>query len=221
MQQNLFGKSHWQHRFSHGGSLRQCRAGRGARPLSSREPLHLVLKANKEKIRPGFRTYKRFALIHFILRKYAVHFFVKIEQVSIQGDHIHLLIRTTRRSNYQNFFRVFAGQIAQRFEKEGLLTVTKQPLSKPLSRPVGNPAHAPVTGTPGMTGSVGKNGVIGTSPRGLWLHRPFSRVVPGWRAYKIVRDYIQLNEKEALGQIPYRKERLKGLSNSEWQILWK
>ncbi len=219
MQQNLFGKTQWQHRFSYGGTLRQCRAGRGARPLSSREPLHLVLKARKEKLRPGFRTYKRFALVHFILRQYAAWFFVKIEQVSIQGDHIHLLIRTTRRSNYQNFFRVFAGQIAQRFEKEGLLTITKQ---SPI-QPTRNRAHAQVTGTPGMTGRVGTTQTNGTAPNlappsltGLWRHRPFSRVVRGWRAYKIVRDYIQLNEKEALGQIPYRKERLKGLSNSEW-----
>ncbi len=228
MQQNLFGKTHWQHRFSHGGTLRKCRAGRGARPLSCREPLHLVLKAKREKILPGFRTYKRFALIHFLLRKYAAHFFVKIEQVSIQSDHIHLLIRTTRRSNYQNFFRVFAGQIAQRFEKEGLLTVTKQPLPKKG----GTPAHAKVTGTPRVTGSVGTTGSKTSasstptcpppaSPKGLWRHRPFSRVVRGWRAYKIVRDYIQLNEKEALGQIPYRKKRLTGLSNSEWQILWR
>ncbi len=190
MQQNFFGKTHWQHRFSYGGTLRQCRTGRGARPLSCREPLHLVLKARKEKIRPGFRTYKRFALIHFILRKYAAHFFVKIEQVSIQGDHIHLLIRTTRRSNFQNFFRVFAGQIAQRFEKEGLLTITK-----PLFA-------ANVTGTPKVTVSQRTTGSRESSRapclNGLWLHRPFSRVVRGWRAYKIVRDYIQLNEKEAL-----------------------
>ena len=221
MQQNFFGKTQWQHRFSYGGTLRQCRAGRGARPLSSREPLHLVLKARKEKIRPGFRTYKRFALIHFILRKYAAHFFVKIEQVSIQGDHIHLLIRTTRRSNYQNFFRVFAGQISQRFEKEGLLTITKPP----LPQPAGDRVHANVTGPPKVTVSQGTSQSRETSRapclNGLWRHRPFSRVVRGWRAYKIVRDYIQLNEKEALGQIPYRKERLKGLSNSEWQILWR
>ncbi len=220
MQQNFFGKTQWQHRFSYGGTLRQCRAGRGARPLSSREPLHLVLKARKEKIRPGFRTYKRFALIHFILRKYAAHFFVKIEQVSIQGDHIHLLIRTTRRSNFQNFFRVFAGQIAQRFEKKGLLTITKQPLPQPAVDRV----HANVTGTPKVNVSQGtsQSREISRAPclNGLWRHRPFSRVVRG-RAYKIVRDYIQLNEKEALGQIPYRKERLKGLSNSEWQILWR
>jgi len=54
----------------------------------------------------------------------------------------------------------------------------------------------------------------------LWRHRPFTRVVKGWRAYNIVRDYIQLNEKEALGDIPYRAERLRGLSSSDREILW-
>jgi len=45
-------------------------------------------------------------------------------------------------------------------------------------------------------------------------------VVREWKAYKIVRDYIQLNEKKALGEIPYQKRRLKGLSMQDWQILW-
>ena len=54
----------------------------------------------------------------------------------------------------------------------------------------------------------------------LWRYRPFTRVVKGYRAYKTVRDYIQLNEKEAIGEIPYRKRRLKGLSASEWDVLW-
>lgn len=55
---------------------------------------------------------------------------------------------------------------------------------------------------------------------GLWKHRPFTRVVKGWKAYRIVRNYIQLNEKEALGVIPYRKTRLRGLSMKDWQLLW-
>ncbi len=54
----------------------------------------------------------------------------------------------------------------------------------------------------------------------LWKYRPFTRVVKGYRAYKTVRDYIQLNEKEAIGEIPYRMRRLKGLSASEWEALW-
>ena len=54
----------------------------------------------------------------------------------------------------------------------------------------------------------------------LWKYRPFSRVVKGWKAYQIVRHYIQINEKEANREIRYRKERLKGLSLAEWQLLW-
>ena len=120
-------------------------------------------------------------------------FFVRVEQVSIQGNHIHILIRATRRSRYHHFFRVVSGQIAQVFEKEGLLCVEKK-----------------MTDTP----------KIDVNKKGLWMYRPFSRVVKGRRGYRIVRDYIQLNEKEALGVIPYRKERLRGLSMSEWQLLW-
>lgn len=190
MRQQSFRKQDWKHRFSYGGSLRNRRCGRGARPLSSREPLHLVFKANRWKVRGGFRHHKRFALILQLLQKYQAKFFIKVDQYSIQGDHMHFLIRTTKRSNYQNFFRVLAGQIAQQLEKEELLTV--------------------VTDTP--AGEQAKHG--------LWKQRPFTRIVRGWRGYQIVRDYIQLNEKEALGQIPYRKERLKGLSMSEWQLLW-
>jgi hypothetical protein len=45
-------------------------------------------------------------------------------------------------------------------------------------------------------------------------------VVRGWKAYQTVRDYIQLNEKEATGEIRYKKNRLRGLSAGEWEILW-
>lgn len=63
-------------------------------------------------------------------------------------------------------------------------------------------------------------GVDPQTGTGLWKHRPFSRVVRGWRAYRIVRDYIQLNELEARGAIPYRESRLKGMSSADWEILW-
>lgn len=67
---------------------------------------------------------------------------------------------------------------------------------------------------------VGKAGKDVGKATGLWLYRPFTRVIRGWRAYKTVRDYIQLNEKEALGEIPYRPSRLRGLLKSEWESLW-
>jgi hypothetical protein len=54
----------------------------------------------------------------------------------------------------------------------------------------------------------------------FWKYRPFSRVVKSWTAEKIVRNYIQLNEKEARGEIPYSKERLKGLTPEQINELW-
>lgn len=202
MRQLSFHSGHWKYRFSHGGSLRQSRTGRKARPLSTKQSLHLVLKANRACIRGGFRTPRRFALIHHILQRYQARFFIRVEQVSIQGDHLHLLIRTARRSNYQNFFRVLAGQIAQRFEKDGLLSA------------------AAVTGTLGLTKKAGTLEIRRPKLKKLWKYRPFSRVIKGWRAYQIVRNYIQLNEKEALGTLAYRKQRLRGLSSADWALLW-
>ena len=232
--QTTFQKTNWKHRYSHGGSLRQLRAGRSARPLSTRESLHLVLKANKDRIKGGFRTANRFRLIHHLIQKYRFKFFIKIEQISIQNDHIHFMIRTTRRSLYQHFFRVLAGQIAQRFEKEGLLTVSVTN-SETVSR------GERVTDTP-KRGVRGKGRALEVSERlqvnrngesaeeeldkvtkklqKLWKFRPFTRVVKGRKAHLTLRNYIQLNEKEALHEIPYRKERLRGLSLREWEILW-
>ena len=233
MQQLSFQKTHWKHRFSHGGTLRQKRPGRGQRPLSVKEPLHLVLKAHRECLKSsGFRSYRRFFLIHQILQRYALKFFIKVEQVSIQGDHIHLLIRSRRRSNYQAFFRVFSGQIAQRFQQEGLLSValtqgvnSKSALQAVTDTPQGihptEEAEMRMEMRRRSDGDEVKNEEA-NSPRllKLWKYRPYSRVVRGWRAYQIVRDYIQLNEKEGLWEIPYRKLRLRGLSTSEWALLW-
>ena len=123
----------------------------------------------------SLRAPQSFKLILEIIEKYAKHFAVKIEQRSVQKDHIHLLIRTSRRKHYHHFFKVVAGQIAQRFEKAGLL--------------------------------ANKNKKVTHTPK-LWKYRPFSRVVRGWKSYTEARDYIQLNEKEALGAIKYQKRRL-------------
>ena len=199
--QSSFFSSNGIHRFSHGGLLRQKKRGRGERALSTKEPLHAVFKIERLRLRQkSLRAPQSFKLVLNIIEKFAKHFAVKIEQLSVQNDHIHLLIRTSRRKHYHHFFRVVAGQIAQSFEKNGLLAavMTHTPPDRASKTDVGG-------------------GYANTS---LWKYRPFSRVVRGYKTYKIVRNYIQLNEKEARGEIKYQKKRLKGLSTSEWQILW-
>ena len=142
-------------RFCSGGSLRQKRKGRKARKIFTKKALHVVFKVNKIKLRSrSLRSSLCFRLTQLIIKQYSRRFLVKIEQISIQNDHIHLLVRTTRRSRFHYFFRVVAGQIAQRFEQEGLLAV--------------------VTGTPKLGGEGSTK---------LWKHRPFSRIVLGRRGY--------------------------------------
>ena len=190
--QTSFLRTNGQHQFTHGGVLRKKKLCRGARPLSTREPIHAVFKVERARLKhKSLRTPQNFKLVLKIIEKYAKYFSVKVEQLSVQNDHAHLLIRSPRRKPFHHFFRVVAGQIAQRFEKEGL-----------LSRMTDTPAQRSKTA------------------QSLWKYRPFTRVIRGWKAYKIVRNYIQLNEKVARKEIRYQKKRLKGLSSSDWQILW-
>jgi REP element-mobilizing transposase RayT len=172
---------------SHGGILRRKRNGRGVRPLSTKDPLHVVFKINRNFLKSkSLRSVKIIGLINYLILRYSKTFFIKIDQLSIQNDHIHLLIRTSRRSLYHSFFRVLAGQISQSIQK------SDQVLSVTDSQKIA-----------------------------LWMYRPFSRVVRGWRSYKTVRNYIQLNEKEVLKEIKYRKSRLRGLTEEDWIKLWK
>jgi REP element-mobilizing transposase RayT len=180
MQQQLFKTN--SHPYSYGGSIRTKAHGRGQRPLSTRNPVHLVLKVEKGKLRSrSLRHPAHFALITKILQCYGKRFFVRVDQFSIQNDHIHLLIRAPKRCRFQYFFRVVPGQIAQQFQNRGWLTDT---------------------------------------PGKLWKWRPFTRIVMGFVGLQIIRNYIQLNEKEATGKIRYQKQRLRGLSAEDWKKLW-
>lgn len=218
-----FTKTKTYFQFNHGGALRNLRAGRGVRPLSVKEPLHLVFKINKNVLKTkSLRTPFVFKLCSLVIEKYAKHFFIKIEQVSINNDHIHLLIRTHRRSSFLNFFRVVPGQIAQKLEKEGLLRrVTDTPVDHAVYAPATKKSGS-VTDTPTNTPANTPAGVpTATREKSLklWKYRPFTRVIRGYKAYKTVVAYIKLNIKEALGEIRYQSKRLKGLSTAEWEIL--
>lgn len=61
----------------------------------------------------GLRSPRNFSLINRLIDKYSKRFFVKIEQLAIEKDHVHMLVRAKRRASYQSFFKVVAGQFAQ------------------------------------------------------------------------------------------------------------
>ena len=100
-------------RWSYGGTLRRSRHGRGTRPLSPRDSVHIVFKINRCALPRGLRHPSTFAILHRVNRHYAKKFRVKIEQIAVERDHIHILAHANARAQFQAYFRVVAGQFAQ------------------------------------------------------------------------------------------------------------
>ena len=115
-----------------------------------------------------------------------------------------------------------SGQIAQQFEKTDKLRFVADERSQRGFENVTDTQRTSSKGTPQSTlkGTHEKGNHLVKRKLKLWMYRPYSRVVRGYKNNKIDRNYIQLNEKEALGEITYKKNRLRGLSKAEWEILW-
>lgn len=67
----------------------------------------MVLRAK----RAGLKTKER--KIQLLIKRYAGKFNIKVHRTSINSNHIHLLIVTSRRANFQNYLRSITGLIAR------------------------------------------------------------------------------------------------------------
>ncbi len=169
----------------HGGILAVGKR-RSRRPLSTKHALHVTLKSDHAS---GLRSLLRHRqLIERISERAAKRFGIRIYQHAICNNHLHFLIRGKRREEIQNFFRVFAGHIAQEILRAHPLP-TPEPASKPGAPP---PAHRP---------GCKKN------QRKFWALLIYSRVTSWGREFKSVSLYIIRNTLEALHIIAYRPRR--------------
>lgn len=168
----------------HGGTLALSRR-RSLRPLDSKKPVHLVLRSDLAK---GSRSLMRNQQIVLrVLQKFSYRFQIRIYEKAICGNHIHLVVKAKSRRNLQNFFRVFAGQIAQEI-------LHKFPLQK-------HEAKAFV-GVPGGTPKMHPK-----NQRTFWSLVLYSRIVSWGRDFNGVKNYVIQNVKEALGLIPYKERK--------------
>ena len=94
----------------HGGVLAVGRR-RSRRALSTKRALHITLKSEFAYAKRSLLNHR--ALIYRIQKKASRRFGVRVYQLAICGNHLHALVRGRRREDMQNFFRVFAGHIAQ------------------------------------------------------------------------------------------------------------
>lgn len=171
-QLELIPREEGERRRAHGGVLAVGRR-RTKRPLSTKHSLHVTLKSEYARNQRSLLRHQK--LIGEVLTKACRKFGVTVYQKAICGTHIHLLIRGKTRTGIQNFFRVFAGHVAQ-----GILR--KYPLQK---------NKAP-------QGGCLKN------QRRFWSFLTFSRLITWGREFRTVSRYVVQNVLEALNIIAYQ-----------------
>jgi REP element-mobilizing transposase RayT len=98
----------------YGGVYRRKARGRGARPLSSTQSIHLVLRSSKAH---GPRSFiKHRSLISRLVESQAKNAHVRVISWANVGNHLHLHIQLPRmfRESYRKFVRGLTGAIALR-----------------------------------------------------------------------------------------------------------
>ncbi len=152
-QQEFKGEGFQRPQDSFGGELKSN--PKTARPLDSRLPIHLTLRASKSIL----RTPKTFGIVEKLIQEVAKKHGVRIYKHANVGNHIHLVIKIPRVGRWAAFIRELTGRMALALRH--LMDEQK-----------------------------------------LWLFRPHTRIVRGWKkAFEIVKEYITLNQWEAEGHI--------------------
>lgn len=156
-----------------GGSLLKKAKNRTSRPISTKHAMHLVLRANYKPRLGGFLEKRNRQITERTLARLAQKYGVKIYQMALNSNHIHLLVKLSNRRAYAAFIRSLTGTIALKISKASKL--------KALNKK-------------------------------FWEYRPFTRIVDGFKAFSIAKDYVLLNQLEAFGAMPYQLQRLKYVS---------
>jgi hypothetical protein len=98
-------------RSQHGGEVRRGQR-KLERPVSTRRPMHVVLKSQRACGPWSLR--KHDGAVREALRRMARRFEIRIYDFANVGSHLHLVIRARRREGFQAFLRSFAGIVARR-----------------------------------------------------------------------------------------------------------
>ena len=153
-----------------GGSLLKGNP-RERRPLSTQNPIHLVLKSRlaigeRSMLR---RTHSR--AIEDLVRRQARQHGLRLYHYVNVGNHLHIVVRSKDRRGFQNFVRSISGVIAR------IVTERERGPAQPL-----------------RTDHEKRK-----SRLGFWDARPFTRIVTWGRDYLTVSAYIARNQMTALG----------------------
>jgi REP element-mobilizing transposase RayT len=111
-QQKLFENKHFASGTEFGGALLGKGHAKKARPLSTKQAMHVVMRSSLAKGTWSLRTGRNLKAIERSLKKISGRFGIKVYRSAIVGNHIHLLIKLSNRFTFAPFIRAFTGAVA-------------------------------------------------------------------------------------------------------------
>ena len=97
---------------SFGGTLMKKAKNRHARPVSSKDPMHLVLRSTQAKGTQSFRHPAKVKPVRMLVDRHCRKYGVKMIEFSNNGNHLHLMVKFPSRAVYLRFIRSLTGAIA-------------------------------------------------------------------------------------------------------------
>lgn len=96
----------------YGGILRAKAKNRGARPLSRKGSMHLVMRSSQAKNEMSFRHPKHFKKLSLLIQNFSKSKGVQVISLANVGNHLHLQIKITNRTLYKAWIRGLSSAIA-------------------------------------------------------------------------------------------------------------
>lgn len=79
-----------------------------SRPLSSKRPTHLVLKARNQML-----LLRRRKLVEHLIAKFGWKFGLRLYKIGVHSDHVHTSLRTFSRKQYNAFVRAVTSELVR------------------------------------------------------------------------------------------------------------
>jgi REP element-mobilizing transposase RayT len=178
----------------HGGSLLHGRR-RSLRPLSTKDPIHIVMRSSWAYGSNSFILDKNRKVIYRLIGKISKCYFIKVYRLAVVSNHLHLIIRISKRRNYHTFIRVLSSQIASQVIRSTSFLVFKETL---------NPVRGCRTADRQFEKALSEIQDLGQA---FWQFRPFSRVISWGRDFNSCCQYLLKNTLEAVGFISYQERK--------------
>jgi len=168
-----------------GGQLLHGRR-RSQRPLSTKEPIHIVLRSSWARGPFSFLLTKNKKTIERLIDFNAKDYGIKVYRKAIVGNHFHLVIQTPSRKAYNRFIRVLSSQVASHVMRSQSFKNFQKLI---FNQNAGDPLGA---------------GEIQGKGQAFWQFRPWTRVLRWGKDFQNCCRYLMQNTLEALGFTAYK-----------------